>query len=165
VVLVSPSGLVTVTGGKWTTYRAIAEDVLEKCAEMRLLPRLAAGKTRDFPLIGASGQAVGQLRGVSDAPGLSGYGAEADQVMRLPGAERLLTAGLSEAMVRFAARFEYARTVEDVLARRSRLLFLDAALAKRLASQVGALLREETGVDPQIQAFENLASQYLALPT
>jgi glycerol-3-phosphate dehydrogenase len=82
----------------------------------------------------------------------------------LPGADRLLGGGLTEAMVRFAARKEYARTVEDVLARRWRLLFLDAALAGSLAEQVGAILREETGADPRVAEFHALARLYLTLP-
>jgi glycerol-3-phosphate dehydrogenase len=52
-------------------------------------------------------------------------------------------------MVRFAARHEYARTAEDVLARRSRLLFLDARMAAGMASDVADILAEETGRDPQ----------------
>jgi glycerol-3-phosphate dehydrogenase len=75
-----------------------------------------------------------------------------------------LGGGLTEAMVRFAARHEYARTVEDVLARRSRLLFLDAALARTLAPEVAALLQQENGVDPQLDAFLALCDQYLSLP-
>ena len=63
-------------------------------------------------------------------------------------------------MVRFAARYEYAVHVEDVLARRSRLLFLDAALAMQLAESVGRLLREETGLDPDVNGFLKLAAQY-----
>ena len=66
-------------------------------------------------------------------------------------------------MVRFAARHEYARTVEDVLARRIRLLFTDAALAASLATEVGELLRAETGVDPQAAAFRELAASYLQM--
>ncbi|GAO21372.1 glycerol-3-phosphate dehydrogenase [Alicycliphilus sp. B1] len=61
--------------------------------------------------------------------GLHSYGLDAAAVLQLPGADQWLAEGLSEAMVRFAARHEYARTVEDMLARRSRLLFLDARLA------------------------------------
>lgn len=61
------------------------------------------------------------------------YGDEQALLMRLPGAGVGLGGGLTEAMVRFAARYEYALTVEDVLARRARLLFLDAALAASLA--------------------------------
>ena len=82
----------------------------------------------------------------------------------MPGAHRLLGAGLSEAMVRFAARREYARTVEDVLARRWRTLFLDARLAGSMAVAVGAILREETGVEPRVEDFQALCSLYLALP-
>jgi len=66
--------------------------------------------------------------------------------------------------VRFAARHEYARTVEDVLARRSRLLFLDAALARTLAPEVAALLQQENGVDPRLDEFLTLCGQYLSLP-
>jgi glycerol-3-phosphate dehydrogenase len=67
-------------------------------------------------------------------------------------------------MVRFAARYEYARSVEDVLARRSRCLFLDATLARSLAPQVAQILREELGLDPQLSAFEALADQYAQCP-
>ncbi|UUZ70529.1 hypothetical protein LP416_22415 [Polaromonas sp. P2-4] len=101
---------------------------------------------------------------ISDAPGLHSYGSEQALVQSLPGAQRQLGGGLSEAMVRFAARHEYARTVEDVLARRSRLLFLDARLAGSLASEVGAILQQEIGVDPQVAAFSGLARRYLDLP-
>ena len=83
---------------------------------------------------------------------------------QLPGAGNELGGGLTEAMVRFAARHEYARTAEDVLARRSRLLFLDAALAADLAPVVAGLLREETGIDPQLPAFQDLAGHYRRLP-
>ena len=72
--------------------------------------------------------------------------------------------GLTEAMVRFAARHEYACTVEDVLARRSRLLFLDARQAIQLAPVVAGILREELGGDPQLEAFLALAQQYLHVP-
>jgi glycerol-3-phosphate dehydrogenase len=162
-VLVSPSGLVSVTGGKWTTYRAMAEDVLEKCFESGLLARLPAGVTRDLKLVGADGAQPNRPK-ISDAPGLHAYGSEQAAVLALPGAQHALGGGLSEAMVRFAVRHEYARTVEDVLARRARLLFLDARLAASLAVEVGRILQEETGVDPQVDAFIQLANAYLALP-
>jgi glycerol-3-phosphate dehydrogenase len=82
----------------------------------------------------------------------------------LPGADVWLAAGLSEAMVRFAARYEYALTVEDMLARRSRLLFLDARLAAQLAPRVAEILREETHIDPQLSEFAKLAAHYLQIP-
>jgi glycerol-3-phosphate dehydrogenase len=100
-----------------------------------------------------------------EAPGIKAYGDEADEVTQLRGAERHLGGGLTEAMVRFAVRHEYARTVEDVLARRSRLLFLDAKLAYSLADSVGDIIAQELpGTDPGVEAFKNLALHYLTLP-
>jgi glycerol-3-phosphate dehydrogenase len=156
-VLASKSGLITVTGGKWTTYRAMAEDVLETCFAAQLLPARQGGKTTDLKLVGA--QQV--KKSITDIPGIHLYGSEAAAVSSMPGAGRALGGGLTEAMVRFAARHEYARTVEDVLARRSRLLFLDAALAKSLATSVAALLQQETGLEPKLGEFMLLCGQYL----
>ncbi len=158
-MLASRSGLVTVTGGKWTTYRAMAEDVLQKCFDTGVLPPKAAGITNQLPLVGSPVGAV--QHSISDAPGIHLYGAEAAAVAALPGSAKELGGGLTEAMVRFAARFEYARTVEDVLARRSRLLFLDARKAIDMAPAVAGILQEELGIDPQLPAFLALAQQYL----
>jgi glycerol-3-phosphate dehydrogenase len=163
-VLVSRSGLVTVTGGKWTTYRAIAEDVLERCFNARLLPRSAKGASTHLVLVGGGGAPAQPRRLISAPPGLHLYGDEASKVLALPGADKALGDGLTEAMVRFAARCEYARTVEDVLARRSRLLFLDANQAARVAPRVGEVLLEETGVNPKTGEFAELARDYLRLP-
>ena len=159
-VLVSKSGLVTVTGGKWTTYRAMAEDVLDNCFAANLLAKRPDGVTADLRLVGAQPSS----QKISAPPGIHQYGSDAPAVLALPGADRLLAGGLTEAMVRFAARYEYARTVEDVLARRSRLLFLDAALAKSVAVAVAQLLIEENQMDPRLAAFLALADQYLTLP-
>ncbi|MGH8687470.1 MAG: FAD-dependent oxidoreductase [Burkholderiales bacterium] len=164
-VLVERSGLVTVTGGKWTTYRAMAEDVLAHCMTGGLLPSRPAGATADLRLVGAPQRSAEPL---SEAPGAHSYGTEATYLETLPGAGHELAPGVTEAMVRFAARFEYARTVEDVLARRSRLLFLDARAAAAAAPGVTALLAEELG--PGFDAarsqreFEALAARYAALP-
>jgi len=162
-VIASASGLVTVTGGKWTTYRAMAEDVLQKCMDARLLPARAGGVTVRLPLVGAP---AGRPRhGMNEPQGPHSYGTEAAVVAALPGADVWLAEGLSEAMVRHAVRHEYARTVEDVLARRARVLFLDAQLAARLAPRVATLLTEElAGHDPQLAAFEALARQYATVP-
>ena len=160
-VLVSKSGLVTVTGGKWTTYRAMAGDVLQKCFAAGLLPARIGIPTDHLKLVGAQSSSVR----ISDAPGLHLYGSEAGAVQALRGADHQLGGGLTEAMVRFAARYEYARTVEDVLARRSRLLFLDAALARTLAPAVAALLQQENGMDAQLQPFLALCDRYLSVPT
>jgi glycerol-3-phosphate dehydrogenase len=163
-VRVSASGLLTVTGGKWTTYRAMAEDVLDKCREAGLLDVPRERPTRDLRLVGAGAPAA-VATPLSQAPGLHGYGDEADAVCALPGAEHWLAEGLSEAMVRFAARHEYARCVEDVLARRSRLLFLDARQAAEAAPAVARLLQEETGADPRLADFEALARRFTERPS
>lgn len=162
-VLVSRSGLVTVTGGKWTTYRAMAEDVLEACADKSLLARRKGGVTTHLRLIGAD-IAAAQIQSICRPAGLHSYGDEQAVVQDMPGASAVLCEGLTEGMVRFAARYEYAIKVEDVLARRSRLLFLDARLAGTLAKRVGAILQEETGIDPEVNAFVELAKHYLRLP-
>ena len=163
-VLVSRRGLVTVTGGKWTTYRAMAEDVLTHCFDRGLLPDRRSGATGHLHLVGAP--AGGSQTPLSAPPGLHLYGTDAALVRSLPGADRELCPGLSEAMVRFAARHEFARTVEDVLARRSRLLFLDARLAGTLAQPVAAILAEELGpsfdAPASARAFAALAARYAA---
>ncbi|WP_039853009.1 glycerol-3-phosphate dehydrogenase/oxidase [Hylemonella gracilis] len=163
-VLQASSGLVTVTGGKWTTYRAMAEDVLARCVASGLLPSRPAGVSAALRLVGAPSSRAAQGPGLTVAPGPHLYGEEATALAALPGAGEVLAPGLTEAMVRFAARYEYALTVEDVLARRSRLLFLDAELAGRVAPRVGRILTEETGGDPQLGAFEALARSYRDWP-
>jgi glycerol-3-phosphate dehydrogenase len=163
-VLVERSGLVSVTGGKWTTYRAMAEDVLAHCMADGLLPSRPAGATVALSLVGAPQTSSHAL---SEVPGLHLYGTEADVVRSLPGSALELAPGLTEAMVRFAARFEYARSVEDVLARRSRLLFLDARFAAEVAPRVAAVLAQELGegfdAARSLAEFTHLAARYASV--
>ena len=158
-IVSSASGLITVTGGKWTTYRAMAEDVMERIFELGKLESAPAGATLSQPLLGAGNPNASQP-GVVAAPGLHSYGDEADWVGALPGAEVNLGSGLTEAMVRFAIRHEFARTVEDVLARRSRLLMLDAARAVELAPAVAKILSEECRFNVQPEPFYAVAGIY-----
>ncbi|ALK88495.1 Aerobic glycerol-3-phosphate dehydrogenase [Limnohabitans sp. 63ED37-2] len=164
-------GFVTVTGGKWTTYRSMAEHVLQVLAEHGDLatgPGMAPSpvNTALHRLVGAPpagavpSSASAAYARIGDAPGLHLWGTEAEDVLRLPGADRDLGMGLSEAMVRFAARQEWALTVEDMLARRWRALFLDARQASRMAPAVAVLLQEETGLDPRLGAFLELCQRY-----
>ena len=165
-VVIGRSGLVTVTGGKWTTYRAMAEDVLQRAMARGLLPPRPGGVTARLPLLGAA-----PGRPLSEPPGEHLYGSEVSVLRSLPGAANWLwrdaetgQGGLSEAMVRFAARYELARDVSDVLARRCRLLFLDAAEAARQADAVATILAEELGHAVDTSAFKALAAQYQRLP-
>ena len=166
-VEVSPHGLVSVTGGKWTTYRAMAESVLDACMSHGLLPNRPAGVTRHLRLVGAPPRGTATVS-ITEPPGPHLYGTEAALLATLPGAERMLLPGFSEAMVRFAARHELARSVEDVLARRSRWLFLDARRAAEAAEPVGAILRDELGerFDAAASAaeFTRLAEAYRISP-
>ncbi|MGB7398977.1 FAD-dependent oxidoreductase [Castellaniella sp.] len=163
-VRVSPSGLVTVTGGKWTTYRAMAEDVLQHCVQAGLLNPLPKCQTARFALLGAPDRQQ-PWPSLGASPGLQCYGTEAAAVQALPGADIELGLGLTEAMVRYAARYEYAQTVADVLARRHRMLFLDATLAAQVAPRVSAILQQEIRSDGNLDAFLALAAQYKRVPT
>jgi glycerol-3-phosphate dehydrogenase len=162
-VSVSQSGLVTVTGGKWTTYRAMAHDVLSQCLTSQLLQ---AGNTRTHPAVafkGATRQSSSPVS-LTEPQGMHLYGDEQAAVAALPGADNWLLPGLSEAMVRFAVRHEYARNVEDVLARRSRLLFLDAKASMAVAAQVAAILDEEGCTKSELKDYLLVAKGYVLTP-
>ncbi|MFM6991648.1 MAG: FAD-dependent oxidoreductase [Rhodoferax sp.] len=164
-VEVSRSGLVTVTGGKWTTYRVMAEDVLQACAERGLVAARQVSVTANLPLVGADAASDTVTRpSLRQGQGMHSYGAEQAFLAALPGADRWIAPGLSEAMVRFAVRFEYAQTIEDVLARRCRLLFLDARAAAQVAPQVAEILEEELGFRPELAEFLQLTDHFLQVP-
>ena len=159
-IVVDPSGLVTVTGGKWTTYRAMADDVMERCFGAGLLPRKAGGQTEHHVLDGAPAPSEPVVP-LHAGPGLHLYGRHAKEVGACAGADVPLGMGLTEGMVRYAVRSEYAHTVEDVLARRWRALFLDARAAAVMAPRVAAILEEEGCASPSLAAFEALCAHYL----
>ena len=163
-------GLGSVTGGKWTTCRAMAEEVVDVCVREGLLPAGSPCRTRALRLQGApqggefSLYPSDALTPLTAPPGLHLYGTDAAALQALPGANDWIAEGLSVAMVRFAARHELAVRVGDVLARRSRLLFLDAAAARRAAPQVASILQEETGTDADLCGFLRLVQVYQTLP-
>ncbi|WAI81230.1 MULTISPECIES: glycerol-3-phosphate dehydrogenase/oxidase [Achromobacter] len=157
-ILVSNAGLVTVTGGKWTTYRRMAQDVVDTAIQHHLLTQ-ASCRTESLPLHGAAGLTPSEEHaGTPD----SYYGSDLAVLKALPGADRMLVkaSGLSEAHVRFAARYELARSAEDVLARRNRALFLDAEAAMLAAPEVARILAEELGHDAawQQRTLQELAT-------
>jgi glycerol-3-phosphate dehydrogenase len=137
----------------------MAQDVLDQCIDAGLVPRRGPCQTFRARLLGADGSAIGSL---ADAAGLHSYGSEADIVSSLPGADCEMATGLTEAMVRFAVRYEYARTVEDVLARRNRLMFLDARAAADSIEAVADIMASETNAPLRRDACRTLAAQYLA---
>jgi glycerol-3-phosphate dehydrogenase len=165
VVLCSTSGLITVTGGKWTTYRRMAIDAVDQAAlvgDLALRPAVTA----DFRLHGWTETAAGD-----DDP-LSVYGSEASALLELLAEKPEWNEHLHPALpyrageVVWGARNEAARTAEDVLARRLRALFLDAKASIEAAPLVAALLaaeldRDRIWQDRQVALFTDLARGYL----
>ncbi len=160
---IDASGLLTVVGGKWTTYRHMAEDAINHAIPLGQLPQKPC-ITRTLPIHGFH-------RHPEQLGPLAVYGADAEPLRGLthdrPELARQLHPDLPyiAAEVVWAARIEMARTVEDVLARRTRALFLNAHAAIQMAPAVARLLATELGRDDawarnQVADFQALASQY-----
>ncbi|MDO8997099.1 MAG: glycerol-3-phosphate dehydrogenase/oxidase [Sediminibacterium sp.] len=179
-LVVSPSRLVTITGGKWTTYRKMAEDAVNNAFFVAKLDHTStkdsgsakAGATsaatsgakkcitKDLPIgdLGAARELAAQL--TLDEPMLGNY---LDHEFA---AFHHITYAIRVVDVVVAARISYVRTVEDFLARRSRLLFLDARAAIKLAPSVATILQKELNWsneerEAQLQSFIQLAQQYI----
>lgn len=168
-LLVAPSGLVTITGGKWTTYRQMAEDTVNAAIRVAGLPAIPC-RTKKLPIHGAIPAAAIPMPGGHDE--LAGYGSDAVALQALQKSEPELNQKLHPdfnynlAAVIWAVRHEMARTVEDVLARRLRVLFLNARAALEMAPIVANLMARELGKDEvwwqeQVLAFETIARNYL----
>ncbi len=163
VIRISESGLLTLTGGKWTTYRRMGEDTINRAARLGGLPeRLTL--TPVLHLHGWSSTTETQAR----ADHWRVYGSDAERVQAQDGADIKIHPDLpySEAEVRWAARYEQARTVEDVLARRLRALLLNARASIEAAPRVAAILAEELVKDKtwetaQVAEYTELAQGYL----
>ena len=162
VIHVDTSGLLTITGGKWTTYRHMAEDCVDHA--------ITLGKLRDEPCPTRNLRIHGYLRDSEALGSLEVYGSDADAIRTLAqdpalGARLHPDLPYIAAEVVWAARAEMARTVEDVLARHTRALFLNANAAIAMAGQVARLMaaelgRDEAWIDAQVKEFTALAEQY-----
>lgn len=160
---VSASGLVTVTGGKWTTYRSMAAAAVDAAA-------LQGGL--DFQPSATHSLRLHGWEPPSSPAAIDGYGSDRGLLEELTGKhpawkERLhprlpYTAG----EVIWGVRYEWARSLEDLLARRTRALFLDAAACREIAPFVAALMAAELGRDlawqsRQLESFDAVAAKYL----
>lgn len=163
-IIVSKNGLITITGGKWTSYRLMAEHTVNRAIEVAGLERRKC-PTKKMP-----------IHGYRPNPDLTNhmyvYGSDEPAIVALSVANPALGERLSPkfdytaAEVVWAVREEMAQTVEDVLARRVRMLFVDAREAKAVAPRVAELMAEELGKDQswitdQVRNFENLADNYI----
>jgi glycerol-3-phosphate dehydrogenase len=164
VITLSKSRLVTIAGGKWTTYRKMAEDVINKAISVARLPYRACVTT--------TLHLHGHEKGVDLAKHWSLYGTDAKEIKKLIRKNKKLGEFIAPhypylaAEVVWAARNEMARSVEDVLARRTRILFLDAKAAIAAAPFVAQILAKElkksaAWQEKQVREFKRVARNYL----
>jgi glycerol-3-phosphate dehydrogenase len=166
-IRIDDSGMITICGGKWTTYRHMAEDGVNQAATLARLPEKDC-VTRQLNIHGfhANSEQFGAL---------SVYGSDAPAIERLMEADAALREPLHAALpytaaeVVWAVRHEMARTVEDILARRTRALFLNARAAIEMAPRVASLLaaeleRGEAWQASQVRAFGETARNYVLVP-
>ena len=163
----SSSGLITVAGGKWTTYRRMAEDTLDFAIKRGAI---AGAKCVSGAVALRGAGSPDTWAGIAN-PYLREYGADAPTIQALIAGEASLGAALDAglpytlAQVVYAVREEMARTVEDVLSRRTRALLVDAKAAVRAAPAVATVMAKELGrdsrwADEQVAAFGRLACAY-----
>jgi len=164
-IRIDKSGLLSVAGGKWTTYRNMAQDCVDQAGTLGDLP--------DKDCVTRTLNIHGYHTNADNFGSFAFYGSDAPAIRKLaeekPALARPLDTQLPyiEAEVVWAAREEMARTVEDVLARRTRALFLNSQAAVRMAPRVAALLAEELGKDEswkasQLREFTQLAAGFMA---
>lgn len=163
VIHVDTSGLLTITGGKWTTYRHMAEDCVDHA--------ITLGKLPDAGCVTKNLRIHGHMDDSAELGSLQVYGSDARKMRALAEADAALGARLHPALpyiaaeVVWAVREEMARTVEDVLARHTRALFLNAKAAIAMAEPVARLMatelgRDENWISAQVKEFTELAQQY-----
>ncbi|MGM9475660.1 glycerol-3-phosphate dehydrogenase/oxidase [Pedobacter sp. GSP4] len=162
-LIVSAKGLITITGGKWTTYRRMAEETVNLAiTHADLEPKACV--TQNLTIHGSLNH-----KGTHH---LDIYGTDRDKIEALmqqtPHLRQKLNPAFpyTEAEVVWAARYEMAETVEDILSRRLRILFIDAQAAKDMAPKVATLLARELSADEnwesdQIETFNKLADGYI----
>ena len=160
---IDASGLLTTAGGKWTTYRHMAEDTVNHAIELTRLP--------ERPCTTAALRIHGYHETPEELGSLAVYGSDAAAIADLARQDPTLGERLDPelpyigAQIVWAARMEMARALEDALARRCRALFLNTAAAVRMAPAAASLMARELGRDGEweryeLEAFEALAANY-----
>jgi len=163
-IQISESGLVTIAGGKWTTYRKMAEDTIDRAA-------MVAGV--DFKKTKTKNQRIhGWLKNVDKKDPLSVYGSDRVAIEKIMEENDSMKEQLHpslpyiKAEIVWAIRNEWAQTIEDLLSRRTRALLLDAEAAIEVAPKVAEILAEEFGEDKkwqkqEVKEFLELAKNYV----
>lgn len=166
-ITISKSGLLTIAGGKWTTYRKMAEDCVEHATVLAGLDERPC-VTRNLPIHGATS-------GTDTAGPLAVYGTDASEIELIARKSPKLASVLHPALpvigaqVVWAVRQEMARTLDDVLARRTRALFLNSRAALEMAPTVADLMATELGRDSewqksQLREFAEIANCFTVHP-
>lgn len=163
-ILVTDSDLVTITGGKWTSFRRMAEDTVTKLESVKNWNKTKS-ITKDFP-----------IHGHRTNPDFNNpmyfYGSDEDEILKIIKQDAALGVFMSQALrvnkaqVIWAVRNEMARTVEDFLARRTRCILLDAKESIKIAPVVAEVMATELGkdgawVEAQIKAYTEVAEGYI----
>lgn len=163
-VLISVSGLITIIGGKWTTYRKMAEDTIEKAIMLGGLPDREC-VTKHLPIHGF------RMDIDPNTDSMAPYGLDKEKILSIGEVNDMWDGWLSEKLqirksqLAWAVRNEWARTIEDFLARRTRALFLDARESLRIAPEVAKLMAQELGENrkwakQQVEQFKEVAKNY-----
>ncbi|HEX9961223.1 MAG TPA: glycerol-3-phosphate dehydrogenase/oxidase [Pyrinomonadaceae bacterium] len=163
-IQIDDSGLITLTGGKWTTYRRMAEDCVNQAAVLAKLPEKDC-RTKDLKIHGF-------IENAEQFGDLAIYGADASEIQKLVETDKSsgekLHADLpyTVAEVVWSVRNESARTIEDVLARRTRALFLNARAAIEIAPKIAVIMarelsKDKSWIEKQIGEFNEIAEKYL----
>lgn len=163
-IVIADSGLVTITGGKWTTYRIMAEDVINQLSKVAGFEKKKSATTHM--------KVHGYKKDVDLNNPMYFYGSDEKNIIALVKQDATLgeylskDLGIIKAQVIWAAREEMARTVEDFLARRTRALLLDARQSMTMASTVASLMAKELGKDEnwekqQVEEYIALAKGYI----
>jgi len=162
-ITISKSGLLSVVGGKWTTYRKMAEDCIEQA--------IVLARLEERPCVTRELHIHGWHRDATEPGSLAGYGSDAQFIKSLEAERHDLAEPLHAALpvtgaqVVWAVRAEMARTLDDVLARRTRALFLNVRAAQAMAPAAARLMAQELGKDEaweqqQLSAFEKIADGF-----
>jgi glycerol-3-phosphate dehydrogenase len=157
----------TIVGGKWTTYRHMAEDCVDHAITLGSLP--------DAPCVTADLKIHGYHSNAGELGALRVYGTDAGKIREIAGENPRLAERLHPdlpyvaAEIVWSVRHEMSRTLDDALARRTRALLLNARAAIAIAPRVAGLLAEELGRDEmwiaaQVKSFTALAKQYILGP-
>jgi len=164
-IIVSDSNLISIVGGKWTTYRKMAEEVVDKSIQLHKY-KTTKSRTKTLPVHGN----IAQEQTVENH--LNIYGSEANSIKELEESNILYSKKIhvnypfSVGQIVWAVRHEMARSVEDVLARRVRLLFLDVKVAiesslfvaKAMAKELN---KDEAWIEEQVEKFKKVADKYV----